>query len=361
MPLCVADGFLDRLSHDVALLSTDLFLDALKTGRRGAWVGLGCALAGGMWLHLTMLFVALGQAAWLVIEILRTRVSATGGGARAVVLGFVLGALLTVVLYALILPQMAEYLIGQPNMEVSEEAAWTNPLWLLEQLALTFGMGLAIGFAALGTGVLVLVLGIRACARRGPEIPAMLLLSGAISAFTYVALGRNLWPRLFFFLAGFAVIVVVAGALEASRILAGWVRVGDPVKRARGLATAAAVLLVLGAAATLPRAWRFPKQDYDGARAWVAKNAVGEPVLVVGMTILPYTDYRTSGFLPIRSVEEWNTTLPAGTAGYVISTFPIYMQSRQPDLWRAIQGRVTETVTFPAGIGDGEVTVYRVR
>lgn len=343
-----------------ALLSTHWFLDAIRTGRRKAWVATGIALACGMWLHLTMVFVALGQAAWLIINIARLKLPAGSARVRACVLAFVFGALLTIVLYALILPQMADYLVGQPNMKVAEEAAWTNPLWLLEQLALTFGMGRAVGFVLLASGALVFLFGLRASGRKTPAVPAILMLSGAISAMTYLGLGRNLWPRLFFFLAGFAIIVVVAGVLEMARIVAGWIRIGDAVRRTRLLTAAAATVVILGALATLPRAWHHPKQDYDAAREWVKSEAGDDPVIVVGMAILPYTDYRPSGFLPVSSIEEWESTLPVGRKGWVISTFPIYMQSRQPDLWRAIQDRVTRVVSFPAGIGDGDVTVFRV-
>jgi hypothetical protein len=45
----------------------------------------------------------------------------------------------------------------------------------------------------------------------------------------------------------------------------------------------------------------------------------------------------------------------------VISTFPIYLRSRRPEIAELLDERATEVERFRGSIGDGDVVVLRVR
>jgi len=341
------------------LLSSKLFIDALRTGRRRHWVTFGLSLALGMWLHLTLIFVALGQALWVVFEVLRLRISVKAPGVRAVVLGFMLGGLATIALHALILPQMVEYLFFRTSPFV-KSVVWTDPLWLIHELALSLGQGVVLGYGALFVALAVMVWGLRAAWRMAPEIPGILVSWGMVSVITYLALGRNLWPRLFFFLAGLVVMVVVAGALDLARVVAAKLPVGQLGTRQRW-ARRVTIALMLGAAlVTLPGAWRLPKQDFDGARAWIEEHRGADPVVSVGLAILPYRTYMETDFHPVETLEAWNDLVPEDGAAWVVSTFSIFMESRHPKLWEEIRRRGSVVKMFPGGINGGGVAIYRV-
>src|SRR5690606_17640521 len=97
-------------------------------------------------------------------------------------------------------------------------------------------------------------------------------------------LERNLWPRFFFFEAGFAALLF-AGAVHliAARLVPGSPRL------ATRMAAAALIALAGLSCLMLPKAWYVPKQDFEAARDYVRSHSEdGERVLTVGLAVHPY-------------------------------------------------------------------------
>src|SRR5512142_875252 len=123
---------------------------------------------------------------------------------------------------------------------------------------------------------------------------------------------------------GFGVLVVIEGAMAAARLS---LKPG-PARRA-GLALAS--LLVLASAATLPRGYALPKQDFTGARNFVERSRrPGEAVAAIGLAGRAYRDYYAPAWQAPQSPGELDAIRPA----WVVYTLPIEMRAYHPALWR---------------------------
>jgi len=342
------------------LLSSHLFLRALETGSRRAWLGHGLTLGLCVYAHVTGTFVAVGHVAVLAY---RWRHAAPGGkeGLRAGVFGLVLGVLVGFWLYALVLPQMLYFFLLRPG-RVAIDAEWTNPLWMIETALASFGLSGTIAWVALLVGLVGGAYALWALWQRSPETAILLAVPVVTVAVAMLGLGRNLWPRLFFFQAGFAVIAGVAVLRDVTRRCSLWrgghIELGDQRwKRVQwALGSGAFVWLVVA-----PGVYGA-KQDFPGALEWVQANVpVGEPVVTVGLARYPYERYFEAPFQPVETLAQYEAALGAQGRGTVIYTFPIYMQSRETELWERVRADGREAARFPGTVGDGDVVVLRVR
>jgi mannosyltransferase len=304
----------------------------------------GVALSLSIFAHLTGAFVAVGQlGAWAL--------SRRGNRSpdRAPLVGVLIGAALSIALHAAMLPDMLRFFFLRQN-PYAAKAEWSSPLWTLLEAARSFGFGLAPGLLVLAAGLAIAILGLARLWKRDREAAWIVLLPPALCAVALVALGRNLWPRSFFFAAGFMALIAAEGGLAVlDRLLP---RAAD----------ALAAALVVASLALVPRQWRLPKQDFAGARDYaLSARAAGEPVLTVGLATFPYQEYYGGGFTAVDSREDLERELAGGRGALVITTFPIYLRSRRPDLARALEQRGREVRRFPGSVGDGDVIVLRVR
>jgi len=331
------------------LASSHFFLRALETGERRHWIGHGVCLALGVWVHLTGVFIALGQVAVFLGSAVRRRDRV---GIRAGISGFLLSGLLGLLLHAPILGEMYAYFLDRPG-EVAAETVWKDPLWMIRTAAGSLGIGVGPGLVVLAGGTGVLLAGVVSLLRRSPAVPGLLLVSGALCAATMMGMGRNLWPRLFFFLAGFLVLVAAEGLFVLARIAGA---------RARArVAIALSALVLLAGAALLPRAYSPPKQDYPAARAWVeAERDEGEPVVAVGLAAVAYERYYGAGFDSADTREELEKLLPPGRPGWVLYAFPVHLSSRLPGIRAFLDRHGEEVKEFPGGVGGGTIHVLRV-
>jgi hypothetical protein len=188
----------------------------------------------------------------------------------------------------------------------------------------------------------------------------LFILPALFGAGSMLALGRNLWPRFFFFLAGFGVMIGVRALTSLTDGIARVLRL--PEARIGPILTTATVgIFVALSAVMLQRNYLLPKQDYVGALDFVmARRKPGEPVMTTGLATFPYRDYYRTDFLPIESVADLDARL-SHSQGYVVYTFPIHLRSRYPALWAALGARGQEIARFPGTVGDGDIVVLQVR
>ncbi|MFN0006586.1 MAG: glycosyltransferase family 39 protein [Planctomycetota bacterium] len=303
----------------------------------------GIALALSCYAHLTGAFAAAGQ-------LVAAAIAARSGrpASRGPLLGVALGALLAFGLHAPMLEEMKYFFFDHVN-PYKAPAEWSSPLWTAAEAARSLGVGLVPGLAAIAAGVLVAAIGAKSLWKRDREAACIAVVPFALCAIVLVAMGRNLWPRSFFFAAGFLALLGAEGFLAlADRILP---RIADAL-------AAAAVVVAL---TLLPPIWKLPKQDFAGARDFaLAARTEGGKVLTVGLASFPYEAYYGGGFTPVDSREELERELADGEA-LVITTLPVYLRSRRPEIARILDERGTEISRFRGSVGDGDVVVLRVR
>jgi hypothetical protein len=176
-----------------------------------------------------------------------------------------------------------------------------------------------------------------------------MLLPAIATGIAMLASGQNLWPRFFFFGAGFGVLIVIRGVfVAAGRIWPG---------RAQTLGTVVAGLLVIASATTVPRAWR-PKQDYLGARAFVEKSrGVGDAIVTIDMTELPFRQYQRLDWPVVTNARELAAIESAHGRTWVLVTFPLRLAAVQPELWNYIQRHYAKAAIFDGTVAGGEIFV----
>ncbi len=253
---------------------------------------------------------------------------ATWAGA---VLGFGLASLLTFQLYALVLPQF----FSAFGMTVRNITVWTSPLWTLLELAGGLRTGFA-GSAAATATVVVFGVGLLSFARTTPSLLALLFVPAAIAVTAALAMGHPLWPRFFFFLMGFGVLIVVRGAM----LIGGWgARAMSLSPGGTALAgPAVAVLLILASATTVPTAW-LPKQDYLGARGFIeAERQPGDAVVTVGLATYPYRAFYHAGWEAAESVEALNAIRARAKRTWVMYTMPSSCKATIQTSWGSSRG-----------------------
>jgi mannosyltransferase len=336
----------------LSLLATLLFLRLLDSPGRGILAAYALAMALATYVHLTGVYVA---CAHLVVGLVPARGTVPlglHGRARRTLAGVGLAALISLLLHAPMLREMAAFFLGWQEGD-RVRAAWRSPLWMLEATRESLGLG-SVVFSALLllAGGLGLVLGAW-WVRREPRVVALLLLPPLLGFAVSLGLGRNLWPRFFFFAAGFLAILLVRGTW----LLATALRPGVPRFPAT-LSTLLVALLVLAFAWRLPRTWSVPKQDFAAAVRWLdARGVAPEAVATVGLAIQPYEWLYEPRFRPVRSAAALEAAQALHPDLHVLHTLPEFLRGRDPELARLLETRFREVHRIPATVGGGEVSI----
>jgi len=335
-----------------ALLSSWLLLRGIRASTSSIWVAFAAATALGVYTHLTMLFVVAGQFSVFAAEWYRRRGDVWPGRWPGLLVGFGLAGMLSFQLHALMLPQI----LLRAATEGSVVATWMNPLWTIAEIARSFqfgAAGLVVGVAA----AVVMGIGARSYARSEPAILQLLIIPPALCAAVMIGLGHHLWPRLFFFSAGFGVLVVVRGTVEAGRFLAP--AVGWPASRAPAVGGTLCTLLILASLVSAPRAY-LPKQDYAGALGFIEEQRrAGDVVIAVGLAAIPAKELYGMDWEYVDSAAALEAARSPDGRTWLLYTFPVQAFELYPDVMRIVERDFEIVGEFPGTVGDGTIVVCR--
>lgn len=345
-----------------SLLSSLFFARGLAHGKRLDWLLFAISAALGMYTHLTMGFVIVGQFLTYLMAMLlfRSRVSHSQAGRQPLqgfLYGFVLSGLFTALLYAPVVPQILSTVGGS---EVSVVEAWKNPLWTVLEIV----RGLQVGFAGriMGLGALVVFgAGVISYARTYPHMLGLLFLPPLIGALITIGIGHHLWPRFFFFAMGFGALVVVRGVMVFGDVITLGIKRLSPTAgwlAPQRLGTLLAVGMILVSAVSVPFAFG-PKQDYEGALGFVEANRLqGDAVVTVSLTAPIYQRFFGQDWPEVQSLEELNAIRSQAKRTWVVYTFEPVLSSVHGDIMESIQSDFTLMQRFSGTVGEGDVFVY---
>jgi len=313
--------------------------------RYGAWMALAT------WIHATAVFaVAAHVLVWAGCA-WRARGQRVAAAHHQVLSGFVMATIFSLVLHALVLPQYVATLLA-PTMP-GAKVEWKDPAWLVAETLRGLSQGVPGGAFTLAGGLAVLALGVRSYWRQSRALTGTFLLGVVVTAAVLLATRHNLWPRMFFFAAGFAVLVAVRGIVD-------WVRIfsfGQLAGLLPRLTTAALALACLMSAATVPVAW-LPKQDYEGAQAHIDRERrPGDAVATVDMTVVPYRDYYDCAWTPVDSVEALESLERTHPRTWIVYCTPTRMKAAEPEIWARIERDYRVQLTCWGTLGGSEVVV----
>lgn len=333
-----------------SLVSSALFLDLLRNRKPERWAlsaAYAATIALAMYTHLTAAVLPLSHAliaAWAVWGPLQE--TERRPPPLPLVAGLVLAGTLSLQLYAPVFPQVSGVLF-EPSYE-GIDIEWKSPVWFIGEAVRGLVAGVPGGWLGLLAGVGVGGYGAHACWRRWSSAALTMALPVVVTGLAIVALGHNLWPRFFFFAAGFAVLIGLRGLFALANRLP---RYGPSA------ATAVALLAALGSLTTVPGAWG-PKQDFDAAEAFVEENASPEDAIVVSdMTQLPYAMWKGRDWHVVYDAAGLIEVEEAAPRTWLLYSFPTSLQALKPDLWERIETEYVEVRRFGGTVRGGDIHV----
>jgi hypothetical protein len=311
------------------LLSSWFFLRALREDSSKIWVFYAVTVALGMYTHMTMTFIVFTH---FVIFLISIFIKKDGSWARfrsGFFFGFCVAALLTFQLYALILPQLLNSIGEQSNV-----TTWKNPLWTFFEFIRGLKISLSSGIVAIGA-LVVTSAGLWSFLRQNPSIIGLLFLSALVGSTAVIAMGHPLWPRFFFFLMGFGLLVIVRGTTILGQLLIKLP--GFAPKQSAIVGTAICSVLIIASISSLPRVYA-PKQDYEGALAFVNHvRKPGDAIVTVGLTAYTYRNYYKTNWEEVKTVEKLDFIRHGATRTLLLYTLPLHIQGEYPDIMTVIQ------------------------
>jgi uncharacterized membrane protein len=339
-----------------ALLATHLLLIALRENRRSAYLGYAVVCALAAYTHLTMVLMAVTHAAIVAAHLLaRRRGHSELREWSRPLWAFLLAGALTLILYAPLLDDVLAF-FGQK----SEGARVATAGWAIIE---TF-RGLQLGFAAsvaVAIGGVIFMAGVWSYFRQSPTLLALFLLPGIVLFTFAVVLHRPIFPRFFFFLAGFGLLIVVRGATVLGNSMARRL----PVRAAAGGRKWAPAALIGGLAAVsiiaLPSAYRYPKQDYEQALQYVESHAgIHDTVVLAGIgTAYPYQNYYGKPWKRVTSAADLAATRERYQTVWLLYTFRSYIETLESELMNDILARCEVAKAFPGTMPGGSIVVRR--
>lgn len=348
------------------LLATWAWMEALRRQELKWWLIYGVAIVTGMWIHMTMAFVVAAHAIVYVVFALFPSLSGDSenstslekcSGLKPFVV-WLLSVTVTLQLYALSLPEF----LSVGLHEESRNSEWTNPLWVLKESLENLSIGFA-GIAVVLAGAAFVLFGWLSIFRRNRRAALWMVLPPLLAGSLMLVLGHNLFPRFFFFAMGFALLIVIHGAVELPSFLASFFAPLRERKTMIGsLGVAFASLMIVASLVTVPRNYAMPKQDYSGAKRFVESQlANGDRVVAVGLAGDMYSRY----FAPEWPVTDEPTELAKmqgqGKDLWLVYTLPFQIEAFHRELWQTIQQKYEIVRTFPGTLNGGEVVVCRYK
>ncbi len=338
-------------------LLTSIFFIRCAGGRnRRDWTLYGVSGALGIYTHLMMACVVAGHLVlylWLLVAATRSsrRLSRSS---VAPAYGFLLAALVSLLLYAPVIPRVLAHTVGLARD--TQRYEWASPLWALAELVRGLRSGAAGGLLALTIGGVVLVSGLLSYWHENRFTVGLFVFPGLITVAAVVATSHNFWPRFFFFEVGFAMLLLVRGALAlggfGSRLLAGSPKLGLQI------GTAVVLLMLAASLVPLRTEYLYPKQDYLGAMKFLDEQHVpGEQVVTVGTVTTPYQRYYGREWPLVQTRSELDSALMSNHATWLVYAMPGSIRASEPELWEAIQSKFTLVRAFPGTLGGGAIYV----
>ncbi|MEP6572341.1 MAG: glycosyltransferase family 39 protein [Gemmatimonadota bacterium] len=344
------------------LLGSATFYRMMTGQSRRGWgpvILYAASMALATYTHITAVFVVIAHAAiwagarWLAPG--TSQIDASGDRAKLdwrPALSVLLAGTFSLQLYALVLPQFpATFLDRAAAGPVTQ--AWKSPAWLVAEAARGLSRGIPGGWLSIAVAVGCIAMGMLAYWRRSRIALATMLLPIVISGAAIFALNHNLWPRFFFFAAGFVVLIVMAGGFALCELALG--------ARGRTLAVTGASIVIAASAYTVPAAWH-PKQDYEGAARFIEqRRAAADAVVTVDLTDYPYAAYLGKQWTSVNNDDSLARVEQTHPRTWVLYTFPLRLAAVQPELWARLRSRYDTAAVFPGTVGDGAIMVMVTR
>ncbi len=341
-----------------AILCSLFFVRLLREPKtRDAWL-YGAIAALGCYAHLTMVFVVFGHfLTYLLVQGFSGEHRSGRVNWRLPLAALVLAGVMTIILYGPIIGQVVDYFVNKPSLL----EGLSTPMWAfgeaVRSLSIGFGAGLVVMVAAL-----MAVVGVVSYFRSNPVALGLFTLPIIVTVLGALWARGTMYPRFFFALIGFCILIGVRGVMVTSGWAARRLFPGDDhASRSLGLATAAVVFGILISAASLTRYYQYPKMDFQGARNWLeAQAGPQDRIVVVGAAAWPYRTYYQVDWPSVNGVADLHPLLADDGSVWVVYTFSRYIAKSLPEVMAEIRKNCVDEQRFRGTLGNGDIMVCRM-
>jgi mannosyltransferase len=353
-----------------SVLSSGLLVKGLQEDRARDWVLYGLTTFLNFASLLDSIFVF---ASHVLVGVIALVVVKRNGGsplplARRLAAVFTLTGVFVLDLYVTMAPQFYIY----SKTVYHDPAAGFSPVSVEFLQELAHGLSGAFGrnlFLGLFPFMIVAATGFFILLRRQWALTVALTLPGVLTAVFLLAQGLDFSPRFFLLWLPLAMLVAVQGIFSLTGLLVR--TLGITQIFAPRLATLLVLIGVSISLFSLKHYYLVPKQSYRASLQYVAtQRQPGDPIIASYLSEHGYRFYGkrfglTEGedWFPVRSVESLDSVLSRkhGHRSIVVTTFMRSLRISRPDLLKRILEGWTLDRTFPATIGDGEISVWKER
>lgn len=187
------------------LLSTYLLLRGIQTGRRAPYIAYGVVVGLGVYTHLTMMFLVASHVLICGGYLLAARRNSPfPKNWKFSLQGFLVGGILTLLLYAPILTQVQNFFMHRPSLM----RAVSTPRWALWETLRGLTLGFGTTAVLFGAGVLV-AFGAWSYFQQSRLVFALFALPAVLTLLGAVVARGTMYPRFYFSLIGFAILVLI--------------------------------------------------------------------------------------------------------------------------------------------------------
>ncbi len=308
-------------------------------GHRWVWPCYAVAVALGMLAQPIALVVPATHATILVVDALargRLWQKAPPGTRRFAWMALVASGVLTALLYAPATAQLARYestmARGTPDYHSS---VFASLLGALTANAVLIPATLVLAIVAL--------IGLFDYGRRDRLVLAMLTVPLAWGIIGAVIMQCPVEPRYFAYLLPLALVIAVHGIEVGSGRWRTWI---------------VAVLIVLSAA-SLYFCYRYPKQDFSGALAYVRQHARADATVAsLSPASVAYANYYAPEITHISSMDHYQKVLSEERETWILITLPRVMRDDPRAVFERVRQDFQHVARFPGTLGDGALDVY---
>jgi hypothetical protein len=324
----------------------------MQTRRRGPYIAYAIVTSLGVYTHLAMMFVVASHLLIGAGIILRDwRRGWSWKRWRFPLQAFLMTGALSLLFYSPIVLQVQKFFLKVP----SGLKAFSTPRWALWETirGLTAGLGTA---GMLVAAALVVACGAWSYFRQDRVVFAFLALPGILTLGS-VAVRGTMYPRFYFSLIGFAVMILARGFFVIPQWIAAHLPWRAGPRLAHGITAVFAAIFLVSSAVSLAANYDFPKQDFEGAMHFVdAEKKTGEIAATTGATTYPLHEYYGETWDTADTREELDALCSQGKVVWLTYTLPRYLP---PAVLEAIRGKFTTIRVFHGTVGDGDVSVAR--
>lgn len=340
-----------------AILCSDYFIRIIREHKQKDMWLYAIIAALGCYAHLTMVFVVIGHfLVYLILQLVPDE-----SGKRAVswqlpLAGFVLAGVLTLLLYAPIMSQVVDYFVNKPSLK-----GLSTPLWALQEAirSLSIGFGAGIIVAA---GFTMFLIGVISYMRSNPVALGLFIMPIIITLLGALLARGTMYPRFFFSLIGFGILIGVRGVMVTAGFAARAVlRGADRESKSTTFATSVMVLVILVSAVSLVRNYQYPKMDFQGAREWLQAHAgARDNIVTAGAAAWPYKNIYGVTWPEMKHASDLEEQRRNADNVWIVYTFARYMEVSAPEVLTIIRQDCVDEKYFPGTLGGGEIIVCRL-